>query len=233
VAQRGALVFNEDDNRFEWQNANTGTGATSARNLRTSRLTTGTMFNWENPDYRLVYMGNMTHTAGFAVVKNVATGQFEYLRMNFSSINTEPPQIGYGIFPGGLDLESVRFFAHHNGLPYLFCVSDDDKLYRVNVNAMQQWDDVTSQVLPAGHRFSNVKNSAIRFDRKNLIVVCTYDPNGEAGKNGQLALYNVQDGTGNLNLAKHPTSPTAAGYQIDMKWGGFGKIIAVDYKHVP
>jgi hypothetical protein len=106
----------------------------------------------------------------------------------------------------------------------------EDRVYRINTQAMDAFVDVTSQVLPAGHKISKMKSSSVRFDRNNLIVVASYDPNGTPGENGQLALYEVEDGTGNLILAKHPVQPTADGYQTDMKWTGFGKIINVDYK---
>lgn len=95
---------------------------------------------------------------------------------------------------------------------------------------MNAFEDVTAQVLPAGHKISKMKSSSVRFDRSDLIVVASYNPDGTPGENGQLALYEVEDGTGNLKLAKHPIQPTGAGYQIDMKWTGFGKIINVDYK---
>ncbi|MDR0506404.1 MAG: hypothetical protein LBH32_06265 [Dysgonamonadaceae bacterium] len=225
-AQSAALLFNEDANRFEYQYANSS--GNSANVLRTNRLSAdNTHFNWENPDYRLIYMGNRDFSIGFAVVKNVSSNKYELLLMDI--LDTSVRKLGRAEFPAGLALEDVKFFTFHNSMPYLYCATED-KLYRINTTAMQQWDDITSSVLPAGHKISRMKNSAFRFPANRRIIVATYDPAGQAGKNGQLALYNVQDGTGDLILAKHPDKQTEAGYQIDMKWTGFGKIINIDYK---
>ena len=225
---RAAVLFNEDEHRFEWQNSSSS--GNSAATQCTRRFTADdTYFNWENSNYRLVYMGNRDYSIGFAVVKNVASGKYELLQMDIASLNQPPRKLGQAEFPEGVNWENIQFFAYHVSLPYLFCATED-RLYRINTTAMQQWDDVTSSVLPAGHKISKIKNSAIRFSGSGRIIVATYDPNGQVGKNGQLALYNVEDGTGNLNLAKHPAQPTANGYQIDMKWTGFGKIIGIDYK---
>ncbi|MDR0559223.1 MAG: hypothetical protein LBG92_03580 [Prevotellaceae bacterium] len=227
-ATRAALFFNEDANRFEWQNSNSSGNSSAA--LCTKRFSADNeYFNWENPDYRLIYMDNRDYVSGFAVVKNVSSGKYEFLQMMVQGLNQSPKKLGQAEFPAGLDMESVKFYAYHNSLPYLFCATED-RLYRINTTVMQQWDDVTSSVLTSGHKISKVKSSAIRFAGSNRIIVATYDPSGQAGINGQLALYNVQDGTGDLTLAKHPSSPTPDGYQIDMKWTGFGKIINVDYK---
>jgi hypothetical protein len=223
----GAVLFDETNNRFEWHKATTTELGGDSKNLyKTTRLTDKTLFDWQNPDYRLVYMANRTTTTGFAVVKNAGTGKYEFLQM---SIINSPTQTGQALFPAGFNPEEIKHWAYHSTLPYLYAATDD-KVYRFNTTTMAVAEDITSQVLPAGHKISKLKNSAIRFPRTNLIVIATYNPGGAAGQNGQLALYAVEDGTGNLILAKHPAAPTEAGYQIDMKWSGFGKIINVDYK---
>jgi hypothetical protein len=236
-----AIVFNEDGNRFEWQNADAYLNSDAT--LRTRRFATaGVFFDWENPNYRLIYLGNRTWDNGFAVVKNVSAGKYELLLMRVRDMSGVPEQLGKSEFPAGFPVEDIKFFAIHpvTTVPFLYFATED-KLYRLNFSSMIEtgWVDITADVLPPGHKFSMVKNSVFRFAANNppdnnngsrRIVICTYDPAGEAGKNGQLALYNIEDGTGRLTLAKHPHLPTREGYQIDMKWGGFGKIINVDYK---
>jgi hypothetical protein len=173
--------------------------------------------------------------SGYAVVKNVGTGRYELLQMSIAlgvvggTLESMASQQGKAEFPAGINLDDIKFYAYHTTLPYLY-LATEDKVYRVNTTTMAALEDITTQVLPAGHKISKLKSSAVRFSRTNLIVVASYSPNGQAGQNGQLAFYSVEDGTGNLILAKHPASPTASGYQIDMKWTGFGKIINVDYK---
>ena len=226
-----AVLFNEDANRFEWQNA--APMQPTVATMCTQRFySAGSFFNWENPNYSLIYMDNRVAETGYAVVKDVSTEKYELLLINVHTTMSAPVQLGRYLFPDGFPAETIQFFALSYSLPYLYCATED-KIYRMNISSMaatQQWDDVTASVLPAGHRFSKVKSTAIRFPRNMQLAVCTYDPNGQPGQNGQLAFYDIQDGTGNLTLAKHPATPTEAGYQIDMKWTGFGKIINVDYK---
>ncbi|MDR3246312.1 MAG: hypothetical protein LBT50_07755 [Prevotellaceae bacterium] len=222
----GAVIFDETHNRFEWHKATSSELTGDSKNLyKTTRLTDQTYFDWQNPDYRLVYLANRNATTGFAVVKNVGTGRYEFLQM---SIAATVAQLGHAIFPAGFNPEEIEHWGYHPTLPYLYAATDD-KVYKLNTTTMAV-EDITSQVLTAGHKVSKLKNSAIRFPRTGLIVIATYDPSGAAGQNGQLALYEVEDGTGNLILAKHPVAPTTTGYQINMKWSGFGKIINVDYK---
>jgi hypothetical protein len=236
-----AVLFNEDANRFEWQNADAN--ARSAT-MYSDVLTTTNIFDWQNPNYRLLYMGHRTASAGFAVVENVFTTRFEFLYWVASSGNP-PSKDDRKDFPFDrtIPVKDFKHYVYHKDLPYLYCATED-KLYKIDVTSMPAtgWTDVTSQVLPAGHKFSKVMTTYHfqpiyndeRFNpRTDQIAVCTYDPYGEPGQNGQLSIYNVEHGTGNLVLAKHPTEPTEDGYQIDMEWTGFGKIIGLDYKNVP
>jgi hypothetical protein len=230
-ATRTAVVFNEDENRFEYQNSNAS--GNSQATLHTNRLGADqTFFNWENPDYRLVYMGNIDLSRGFAVVKNAASGKYELLTMNLSTLNNPPKKEGQAVFPPlpeGLSMDDIRFFVPHGKLPYIF-LATDDKVFMTNYNTMTGWRDVTATLVPAGHRISRMKNTAIRFSDGARILVATYDPAGAAGKNGQLTLYDVNDGTGAVTLARHPKTASEGSYQIDMKWTGFGKIVGVDYR---
>jgi hypothetical protein len=236
----GGILFDETNNRFVIHMADVM--GNSDRVLCTQRLVDaeGDYFQWENPNYRLVYMGNRNASNCFAVVKNVSTGGYELLQFASSakvvegSIVNDVSKLGRADFPAGFKAEEIKHFAYSyrtnvNTLPYLYCATDD-KVYKVYTNTMAV-TDVTDQVLPAGHKISKLKTSNIRFARTDLLVVASYDPNGTAGQNGQLAFYEVETATGDLKLAKHPITPTSSGYQIDMKWTGFGKIINVDYKN--
>jgi len=224
----GALIFNLDENRFEYHKSFTTELNGSATDFfKTVQLSEGEYFNWQNKDYDLKYMGNRSSNAGFAVVYNRATGKYEFLQM--SATTTTATQTGQSVFPSGFNADEIKFYAYHITLPYLYFATED-KVYRINTSTMSTIDDITAQVIPSGHKISLMRNTAVRFARTSQIIIATYNPSGAAGENAQLTCYNVEDGTGNLVLAKHPDTPTAAGYQIEMRWTGFGKVIAVDYK---
>jgi len=227
----GAVLFNVDRNRFEFHKAGTSEISTgsSANFYCTVELTGGTYFDWANPNYELKYMDNRTNTAGFAIVYNRATGKHEFLQIN-TTPTPSATQLGMSEFPTSFKTDGVLFYAYHRTLPYLYYATEDH-VYRVNTSTMATIDDITSQVLPAGQKISLLKSSQQRYIRANLIGVATYTSGGQAGNNGQIAFYEAEDGTGNLILAKHPATPTDAGYQIDMRWSGFGKVIDYDYKN--
>ena len=237
-----AILFNEDVNRFEVQSAY-ALGATEPL-FYTSPLQGTQIFDWQNPNYRLMYMGNRVTRVGYAVVKNVQTSRYEFLQWITSDGNTTPTKDDRKDFPmdDAIPFDEFKFYAYHNQLPYLFC-GTENRLYRIDVNSMSGWEDVTNQVLPEGHLFSKVKTASgfQRFSQNDIpdllpvpeqIVICTYDPFGQKGQNGRLAMYDVTHGTGQLTLAKHPhDKPLLGGYQVDMEWTGFGKIINVDFKN--
>ena len=231
---RGAVLFNEDDNRFEYQAVAPMQG--SGYNLRTQRMGSSTqMFNWENPDYSLIYMNNRTVSTGFAIVKNRVTNRYELLLMESGGMGQPPIKLGHGTFPiQSPNLEEIKFFAFHSSLPYLY-VASDEQIFRINTNALQRWEEITSpQLVPSGHKISKMRSTALGFARTNQIAICTYDPNGQIGQNGRLAFFTVVDGTGDLILSKYPEGAVEDGeYQIDMEWTGFGRIINVHYKVVP
>jgi hypothetical protein len=227
------ILFNEDEKRFEYQAINRDLG--SMNNLKTKPCDPTT---WQKSKYDLIYMdyrvsqvNSPTGNIGYAIVKNLNENKNELLLFN---IENPPYLAGTYTIPSDINVEAIQFFALHGSSNYMFYVTGD-KLYRWYIPTSDTGSavDVTSAVLPAGHRFSKLKNSEIRFTRKNMIAVCTYDPSGEAGKNGRLAFYDVGSTNGELTLGKHPENPTDNGYQIDMEWSGFGKIINVDYKIQP
>jgi hypothetical protein len=89
----GAILFDETNNRFEFHQAS-GPQLTGNSNyiFRTARLTGGDKFNWQDPDYRPVYIDtrngstNKDLATGYAIVKNVATGKYEFLQMSITSM---------------------------------------------------------------------------------------------------------------------------------------------------
>jgi len=233
IGYLGALMFNETDNRFEIHKASNAELSKAISGLfQTKRLDMGAYFDWENPDYSLIYMGNRTDMAGFAVVYNRSTTEYELLQMqnaNQSNTTINIQQLSRLVFPASFDVAAVKYWAYHQTQPYLYCATDD-RLFKVHLATTMTIEDITEQVLPVGHKFSLLKSTYLRFPRKTLIAAATYDPNGEIGKNGELSFYSLNATTGNLTLAKHPSAPTSEGYQINMQWGGFGKVISVDYK---
>ncbi|MDR1762548.1 MAG: hypothetical protein LBR64_01130 [Dysgonamonadaceae bacterium] len=227
----GAVIFNETANRFEYhKSSNRELSGTLQNLLKTERMEPGQYFDWENPDYQVITMGNRNVTDGFAVVYNRQSQKYELLTMWINSITSPVPlQLGRVEFPADFDVSAIKDFAYSPSLPYIYC-STEDKLYRVHVSSKLTVEDITAQAVPDGHKISLVKACAYRFPRSGLIAVATYDPSGQVGNNAQLAFYGVTALNGNLTLAKHPAAPTSAGYQIDMKWTGFGKVICLDYK---
>jgi hypothetical protein len=244
----GAVFFNEDDHCFEFHKTDLYSFYMTAPTLSyTTPLASGTsdQFNWQNSNWDLIYMGNRTGGAdsfsasdniGFAIVKDTSTDTYELLQMT-GLVNAVMmgglTATSERAFPSGIDFDNIKFYAFHPSLPYLF-LATEDKVYRVNVNAMNAVDDITATVVPSGQKISLLKTTALRFpatyNQDKKLLIATYDPAGQPGKNGQLALYDVADGTGDLTLAKYPDTPTTDGYQADMKWNNLGKVINVDYK---
>jgi hypothetical protein len=227
----GAILFDEAQRRFMVHITNSGDMFTSSKLFCSHPINSAeTYFPWENPNYRLLYMGNRTvYEGGFAVVKDISTGSFHLLQMRLNSGGVVD-QLGKSNFPSSFDAEAVKHFAYHPKLPYLYCATED-RIYRVLVSTVPMTvTDVTNQVLPAGHKVSLMKFLFMRAPRSGLLALATYDSSGAAGQNGALSFYAAEDGTGALSLAKHPVEPANDGYQIDMKWQGFGKIVGLDYK---
>jgi len=225
----GAVVFNSTEHRFEYHQASSSNlnGASTGVFCTKRMAAGGDIFDWENPYYDLVYMGNRLTASGFAVVKNSNTGKYEFLQFTLNALSGVPTKSGRAEFAAGFNAENMKFFAYHPTLPYLYCATEDN-LYKINVNTMVI--EELKNIIPSGHKISVLKSTAIRFSNTNRILIASYDPSGQMGENGMLSLYNVEDGTGNLVLAKHPDTPTSAGYQIEMRWTGFGKVIGADYK---
>ena len=226
-ATYGAVMFDEDNKRFMLHQTGSGDIFASDKIYCSYRLVGGeTYFPWANPAYSLVYMGNRTLSAGFAVVENTESGKYELLQMQQESTGVR--QLAKSTFQPGFDVRSTKYFAYHPSLPYLYCATED-KVYRILLSTMAV-TDVTDQVLPPGHKISVMEFLFVRAPRSGLLAIATCDPAGAEGQNATLSFYAAHDGTGSLTLASHPASPTEAGYQIPMRWTGFGKIVALDYK---
>ncbi|MDR1023519.1 MAG: hypothetical protein LBL94_09665 [Prevotellaceae bacterium] len=231
VGSYGAIMFDEAHHRFTLHKTVSSDIYTSSRIYCSHVITDAApAFKWQNPDYKLLYMGNRTYQSGFAVVKNTSTGRCELLQMSLAGSTSAviATQQAWSEFPADFDAESVKFFAYHTSLPYLYCATED-RVYRILINASMSVHDITEKVVPAGHKVSVMEFLFVRSPWGHLLTLATYDPSGAEGQNGTLRFYTAEDGTGELSLAKHPAA-AAGGYQIDMSWTGFGKIIALDYK---
>ncbi|MDR3366521.1 MAG: hypothetical protein LBO71_06110 [Prevotellaceae bacterium] len=230
VSYYGAIMFDEDSRHFMLHQTNTEDMLNSSKIYSSQKITSEKKyFAWGDSTYRLVYMGNRTWQTGFAVVKKASTDSCALLQMMLEKSGAV--QLGKSNFqqlPAGLSVEDFKHFAYHPTLPYLYCATED-KVYKILVSTMAI-TDVTEQVIPAGSKLSVLEFLFVRAPRPGLLAVATYDPGGEAGSNGALAFYAAEDGTGNLTLAPHPAQRTDNGYQVEMKWTGFGKIVALDYK---
>jgi hypothetical protein len=228
VATYGAIMFDEANHRFMVHKTNSADMYTSSKIYCSHRIVDEDLyFKWENPGYRLMHMSNRTWQNGFAVVKDTITGSFDLLQMRLVS-NGVAEQLARSTFQPTFDAGAIKFFAYHPTLPYLYCATED-KVYRVLVSTMTA-TDVTDQLIPPGHKVSVMEFLFVRSPWGSRLTLATYDPSGAEGQNGTLSFYAVNDGTGSLTLAKHPAERTSEGYQIDMSWTGFGKIVAVDYK---
>jgi hypothetical protein len=228
VTYYGAIMFDEDNRRFMLHQTNGGDMYSSSKIYCSLKLDGGeTYFPWENPAYRLVYMGNKTWQIGFAVVQDAEANAYHLLQMTVV-YNMGAYQLAKSTFPEGFDASAIKYFAFHPSLPYLYCATED-RVYKILITTMAL-TDVTEQVLPAGHTISVMEFLFVRAPRTGLLAVATCDPSGEQGQNATLAFYDVNNGTGALTLANHPAEPTPSGYQIPMRWTGLGKIVALDYK---
>ncbi|MDR0414067.1 MAG: hypothetical protein LBH84_01450 [Prevotellaceae bacterium] len=228
VSYFGAIMFDEDQKCFTLHQTNNSDMYTSSKIYCSHKIASSEpYFPWGSKGYNLLYMGNRTWNNGFAVVENTDSSTCALLQMTVER-NVGARQLARSFFDPSLDMRSVKFFAYHPTLPYLYCATEE-RVYKILVSTMSV-TDVTDQLVPQGHRISVMEFLFVRAPRSGLLTLATYDPNGKAGENGELAFYAAANGTGDLSLAKHPASPTGNGYQVDMKWKGFGKIVALDYK---
>ena len=247
-----AILFNEDENQFEIQNAD----ATTGYEIMYSKPLVGTeTFDWQNPNYRLIYMGNRTREGqGFAIVKNVSNDRYEFLSWNNTSKLSINKQLRKDFpFDNSKRLEDFLAFVYQPDMTWLYWATEDE-IWRIDVNAMDGWVNITNEVKPEGHKITVFKTTAClhrvsgRRDKFPLplnmnaeqLLICSYDVFAPRGTGGQFAVYNVNRANGRLSLAEHPAFwyddelPLPPNhYLIDMKWTGFGKVIGLDYKNVP
>ena len=232
INQGGAVIFDNTNKKFVKHQAMMG-DLQNPENIYCSRAlidNPGDIYEFNSANYELVELKNRNGSSGYSIVKNTATGKYELLQFGMMAMSSfDITKTAHGVFTESLD--NVKFFAANPTLPYLYYATED-KVYKVHTATMTT-TDITSQVVPAGHKISIMEHRFVFPSGlliNNKLILGTYNPNGNVGENGQLAFYSAEDGTGNLILAKHPAKPTANGYQIDMKWSGLGKIVSLDYK---
>lgn len=232
----GSVLFNEDENCFMIQSY------TTVDLMNKNRIPLWTMskiadnqgdaFNFNNRDYRLVYMNNKSfvnlNSEIFAVVYNTSTSDYELLTFAMSNGRIKAGSRDRKIIPSNVDVKSIKYYAFNTSEPIIYMANEERLYVGLASGAIMSVKDITSQVnIPAGHKISVIKN--IKSDKsslRNLLIVATYDP-ANIDDSGVVQFFEMNSTTGNLTLAKHPAT---GDNQIDMKWDNFGKIIDIDYK---
>lgn len=238
--QYGAVIFNEDDNCFMHHKYGM-MDLTSTKNLfQTVRFTdnVGDAFEFNNPNYELIHLAN-TYNDGnpstrnydvFAIVKERITGEYELLTFSMNSAaNIVAKSKSRKIIPNSINIPDVKYYSYHPSEPILY-MGTEDKVYRV-ITTTSSIDvrDITSEVVPAGHKVSCLKNM-YKKDKRPILAVATYNASGSLNTAGTLKMYEINTQNGNLTLAKHPKEPAENGYQINMEWTGLGKVVDIEFK---
>jgi hypothetical protein len=191
------------------------------------------IFSWHNNIERLVYMKNFTNSNGFAIIKDSQLDRYRYLRFRFSGVNIVEQLAAY-TFNDNAFIESVKFFARHPTAPFLYMVTEDNRVFRAPVTGsddiFNNRVDVTDEVLQPGYHISffDFFNSNRIF--RNFVVVGSYDPAGVAGENGRVDFFNV-------DIANGAFSPQITGSYIEgvgrgsrMSFTGFGRPVDIGFR---
>lgn len=239
-AQSGAVIFNEDDNCF-MHHKYSSADLTSTKNLfQTVRFTdnVGDAFEFNNPNYELIHLANSYNDANpstknydiFAIVKERTTGEYELLTFSMNSAaNIVAKSKSRKIIPNSINIPDVKYYSYHPSEPILY-MGTEDKVYRViTTTSSVDVRDITSEVVPAGHKVSCLKNM-YKKDARPVLAIATYNASGSLNTAGTLKMYEINTQNGNLTLAKHPKAPAANGYQINMEWTGLGKVVDIEFK---
>lgn len=236
----GAVIFNEDDNCFMLHKYTTA-DLTSSKNLfQTVRLTDNVedAFEFNNPNYELIHLANTYNSMNpstnnydvFAIVKERTTSEYELLTFSMNSAaNIVAKSKSRKIIPNSINIPDVKYYSYHPSEPILY-MGTEDKIYRV-ITTTSSIDvrDITSEVVPAGHKISCLKNM-YKKDKRPILAIATYNASGSLNTAGTLKMYEINTQNGDLTLAKHPIEPATNGYQINMEWTGLGKIADIEYK---
>lgn len=236
----GAFLFNEEDNCFMRQSYSTmDLSSLDINKLWAAHKITdaeGDQFSFNNPNYDLVYMDTKSCATAksdlFAVVKDRVSATYELLTFSVVMQGVQQGSKVKKIIPSTVDIPSIKHFVYNPQQPFIY-MANEDKLFVGQAGGASKdlvVHDITSSVLPAGHKISTVK--AVRTFKltnslRNLLIVASYNPNAELETSGTIQMFEMDPTSGRLTLAKHPETGSD---QIDMKWDGFGKVIDIDYK---
>jgi hypothetical protein len=238
----GAVLFNDDKKCFVYNALTsnmTSWTTTSENQLSVIELKDdaqgieNSLFSFVNNIEELLYMDTYNSHLGFAIIKDRVLGKYRLIEFK-TEVNIVSKKFGATIDNNAL-IESIKFFARHPILPYLY-MATDDKIYRmlVDVNGVNSVKDITNTCLTSGYKVSTFKFISYSGGGLNFsdhLTIGSYDPNGTVGANGKLEFYNCQPGTGELTLRNQPDDkPTAGGYQIPMSFTGIGKPVDVAWK---
>lgn len=236
VCNSSAILFNEDRNCFMLHSYSTSDLMNLNDKLWTTSLITdveGDAFRFNNKDYELIYMdtkkSEVSNSDIFAIVRNRSTTNYELLLFSLQSTSVkDKSKIRRDIPNGVVDIPSVKHYAFNPSEP-IFYMATEDKIYvALASGSNMSIKDITSSVVPSGHKISCVKAvKTYKRSLRNLLYVATYDPSADLDTCGTLQFFEMNPTSGNLTLAKHPASGEN---QISMKWSGLGKVVDIDYK---
>lgn len=240
---RGAVIFNEEDNCFMLHKYNTMDIFNSKNLYQTVKIADSSddAFKFNNPNYELIYLSNVysinpntRNTDAFAIVKDRTTGKYELLTFSMtSSANIVKDSKSRKIIPNSINIPDVKYYSYHPTEPILF-MATEDRVYRLlTTTSVIDVKDITSEVVPAGEKVSCIKNMYnhdTKEARRPLLAIATYKTSGSLDAAGTLKMYEIATHDGQLKLAKHPEEPAESGYQIDMAWTGLGKVVDISYK---
>jgi hypothetical protein len=209
----------------------------------------GGAFNFNDPNDGLLYMGerlagNTTNQA-LAILKQT-DGTYKYIEFGVNNntitiITDIPNKRRASVFPAGSRIEDAKFFAGapYSNSPWLFYVTNDNKVFKADISSgTAVITEITSSILK-NDGYNEITTFKYLLPRTNSqptpikesLAVGTYNASKGKNEGGKLEFFLMTNTTsGEISLAKFPTTPGEDGYQIDMSWDGLGKIVGLDFK---
>lgn len=234
---QGALLYDIDKDRFIYnQRPNRPPYMFETKHVMTSIELVDEdgdkLFKWNQPNIDLIYMDNYPSSNyywqnAYILVKNKSSQKYEYWQIN---LNQSLPQKEIKKEFENSIVGDADFFAKHYDSNYLYYATKE-RIYCSYIDS--QSDKMLDVALPSdiidkGHVITLLK--FVTFKGRLSLALATYNPSGEVGSNATLKLYDIDSGSGQLVLGKHPLHPNAGVIQEDMVWTGFGKIVGLTVK---
>jgi hypothetical protein len=231
----GTVFFDDDNKRFMFLRGRPSTSAEPSERFLYSEPMVDlddNMFSWNNNIERLVYMKMYSLRNAFAIIKDSELDRYRYLRFGFSpEQHNLVDQLATYTFNDNAFVESVKLFARHPTAPFLYMVTEDNRVFRAPVvgsdDIFNNRVDVTDEVLQPGYHISffDFFNSSRIF--RNFVVVGSYDPAGVAGENGRVEFFNVDTGSGAFNIQTTGSYIEGVGRGSQMSFTGFGRPVDI------